>query len=230
MSFDAKRTLEDLAGQVSDGYEIVMIRERGQHLARRRWLLRAVSIVPGVFLVVAGATLLFGGPANDYGETRQGRSQGLHGGATSSATPTRRCGWAALEPYLISLLESVGGPEDVTLNARTMSPTQNGIRLHPRAYEGRLDVYVTSDNEPDPQNANSVGMEVAAHHSGFTIYRNHNEESDVVLAVDDSSEWTMSLVAYPLDGSPVVWARPSSPVEWMKRANSYSNDFAPPEC
>lgn len=181
-------------------------------------------------MIVGSSTLLLGERVSDQGESRNEAVQaGRSPSVTSSPTPTRSCGWVAIRPYLMSLLISVGGPEDATLNAKTLSPTQNGIRLHPAAYEGRWDVYVTADNEPDPQNAISNGMEIAARHSGFTVYRSENQQGDVVLAVDDNTEWTMSLVAYPFDGS-LIWTDRSSPVEWMKKAIDYSHESPPPEC
>ena len=127
------------------------------------------------------------------------------------------------------MLEDVGGPEGAGLDRDSMNPTQNGIRLAPPEYEDRLDVYVTSENEDDSKNRNTESMNLVTDHGGVTVYRTRNPESDVLIAADDDTPWSMSLVAYPYRGT-VEWANRTAPVEWMLQAIDYSNARPPPNC
>ena len=92
-----------------------------------------------------------------------------------------------------------------------------------------MNVFVTSDNEEDPINRNTQGMNLVTHHDGFTVYRTRNPESDVLIAADDDTAWTMSLVAYPYSAT-VDWDDRGAPVEWMLQAIDYSNAQPPPLC
>lgn len=231
MSFDVRRTLEDLAGEVDREYDRHAVVARARVLRRRRWLIRAMASVPALLLVVGGANVVVGWVAGNEGANDRDRRlpAARPPSVTDSPTDSNGCGWESMKPYLESLLEAIGGPEGVDIDSATMSPSQNGIRLHPQEYEGRLDVFVTSDNEKDPLNKSTRGVDIASHHGGFTVYRNRHPESDVVIAADDSTAWTMSMVAYPYSGS-VVWADRAAPVAWMIRAIDYSNAHTPPSC
>jgi hypothetical protein len=197
--------------------------------ATRRWFIRAALSIPVLLLIlVGGGCVMDRSSSNEDRDDPDGRllaGQTRSDGASPSAGP--ECGWKSMKPYLESLLKDVGGPEGVGLGGDTMNPTQNGIRLSPPEYEGRLNVFVTSDNEEDPENRNTQGMNLVTHHDGFAVYRAQNPESDVLIAADDDTAWTMSLVGYPSSGT-VDWADRGAPVDWMLQAIDNSNARPPP--
>ena len=198
----------------------------------RRWQIRTALPIPVLLLVVGGASRVMDRvPSNEARGADSDRRlltvQTPSASESSSATPG--CGWNSMKSYLESMLEDVGGPEGVGLDGDSMNPTQNGIRLAPPEYEGRLDVFVTSDNEEDPRNRNTQSMNPVTDHAGFTVYRTRNPESDVLIAADDDTPWMMSLVAYPYRGT-VDWADGAAPVNWMLQAIDYSNARPPPIC
>ena len=120
-----------------------------------------------------------------------------------------------IRPWLERLVARVGAPEGHAVTRAELVDTGSALQITLSEYEDRFTgVYVTADDEADTENANTLGMTPIFEENDFLVFRKTLEHSDVVIAQDQKSSWSISLGAYA-DEQPVEWNQDDAPTRWM---------------